>query len=189
MKRLIPAIMIVASVLVAQPAGRKMAGGHGITGLTEREREEAMGFVREFWDASRLRRLEKLRLHAPLEFERRLEKCLVRKKYMERLRKTDPKLYRKALRAMELERESFDLAEKYQNTVNEREKKKIREQLRTILSEQFDLKEKEKSARIKKLEEEITRLKDELVKREKNKKTIVEKRLKDLLGESKYLNW
>ncbi len=86
-------------------------------------------------------------------------------------------------------RESFDLAEKYRNTEDKKEKEKIKEQLRTILSQQFDLKEEEKNARIKRLEEEIIRLKDELVKRKKNKKEIVNRRLKELLGESRYLEW
>lgn len=189
MKRLIPAIMMVASVLIAQPPQQKIPPEPTVRRLSEQEKREAMKFIREYGGSARLRRLEDFRMNAPLEYERHLKSALIKKRDMERLRKMDPKLYNKRLGIMKLERESFDLAEEYRKVENEQERRKIKEQLRTILSEQFDLKEEEKSARIKKLEDEIARLKEELAKRKKNKEEIINMRLKDLLGESRYLEW
>jgi len=186
---LIPAIMVMASVLVAQSPKHEILSGPAIVRLSDQEREEAMDFVRAYGGAMRLRRLENLRLAAPLKFEQGLRRALVKKREVEKLKERDPKLYKKVLKIMELERKSFDLAEDYRNTEDETEKENIKNQLMATLSEQFSLKEEEKNARMKKLEDKLARLKDELMKREKNKKEVVNRRLKDLLGENRYLEW
>lgn len=62
-------------------------------------------------------------------------------------------------------------------------------QLKTKLSKLFDLRELDRQEEVKLLEKELSELKEALQFRLKNKSEIVERRLKELTGESKYLDW
>jgi len=76
---------------------------------------------------------------------------------------------------------------------NDEESKNARErtaeQIRKRLSELFDLREESKKEEIRKLQKQIDELEKKLRERQKNKKQIVDSRLKELIGEPSNLRW
>jgi len=94
----------------------------------------------------------------------------------------DETIEKDAVRALALEFESKELSLKY-NKASDSEKKSIRERLKVVLAELFDLKSKGQEMRVKHMEDEIGRLKKNLEKRKANKAKIVEQRLEQLTGE------
>lgn len=189
MRWILPGLMLIASLLYARPFEHKEYHFPVIGKLSEQEREEAMGFIKKYGGDLRLRILEGLKWSAPLEYEHHLRRSLMKKRDLERLMETNESLYHSLLEILELERRSFDLAEKYRDTESEEEREVIKGELREILSRGFDLKQNERGERIKNLEQEITKLKNELDDRAENKDEIVKRRLESLLGEDRYLEW
>lgn len=94
----------------------------------------------------------------------------------------DETIEKDAVRALALEFESKELSLKY-NKASDSEKKSIRERLKVVLAELFDLKSKGQETRVRHMEDEIGRLKKNLEKRKANKAKIVEQRLEQLTGE------
>lgn len=179
MRWLIPTMM-VAGLLVAQPPNEI---------LSEQKREEIMEFIEKYAGPERIRRLNELRLRKPEEYRRHLKRAMMRKRDLERLKEKEPELYEKSLQILELRRESFELVEKYKDAETDKEKEKIKTELSRVVSEQFDLREEVRGARIKRLEEKITRLKEELAERKKNRDEIIERRIDELIDENDYMRW
>lgn len=94
----------------------------------------------------------------------------------------DETIEKDAVRALALEFESKELSLKY-NKASDSEKKSIRERLKAVLAELFDLRSKGQETRVRHMEGEIGRLKKNLEKRKANKAKIVEQRLEQLTGE------
>ena len=69
------------------------------------------------------------------------------------------------------------------------DKQKIETELRAILDKLFDLKEEQRKDEIQRIEKELAKLKESIVVRQKNKKEIINERIRDLLGKGSYLNW
>lgn len=94
----------------------------------------------------------------------------------------DETIEKDAVRALALEFESKELSLKY-NKASDSEKKSIRERLKVVLAELFDLRSKGQETRVRHMENEIGRLKKNLEKRKASKAKIVEQRLEQLTGE------
>jgi hypothetical protein len=94
----------------------------------------------------------------------------------------DETIEKDAVRTLALEFESKELSLKY-NKASDSEKKSIRERLKVVLSDLFDLRSKGQEMRVKHMEDEIGRLKKNLEKRKASKAKIVEQRLEQLTGE------
>lgn len=94
----------------------------------------------------------------------------------------DENLEKDAVRALALEFESKELSLAY-NKASEADRKGIKDKLKNVLSELFDLKSKGQELRVKHMEGEIGRLKKNLDKRKANKGKIVDQRLDQLTGE------
>ena len=108
---------------------------------------------------------------------------------LKHLAAADNEAYKDSLRAIQLEDESMKLSKQYRKTSGEQEKGQITKKLKTVLSELFDLREKERAKRIKQLEQELARLKESLNNRKKNKDTIVQQRIDELTGKKENLEW
>lgn len=80
------------------------------------------------------------------------------------------------------------LAIEYQKA-SSTEKEKIKKELEKNLEYLFDLKEKQRESEVKMLEEEIDKLKEKIASRKNNKSTIIRRRIEELLGQEKYLDW
>ena len=80
------------------------------------------------------------------------------------------------------------LALKYKNA-NASEQGKIKNDLATTLSDLFEIRESQKQEEVKSLEKRLQELKESLQMRKENKTEIVNRRIQELLGNSKYLRW
>lgn len=87
-----------------------------------------------------------------------------------------------------LEVETNSLALSYKNDSNV-DKSKIKKKLRNALNELFELKEQNKKQDVDRLEKQLKTLKHSLSVRSKNKDEIIKRRLNQLIGEDKYLDW
>jgi len=79
-------------------------------------------------------------------------------------------------------------AAKYKKA-NSDEKQKIRQDLERSLTALFDLKENQREIEVRELEAQLKELKDKMNVRNKNRAAIFKRRMEELLGDSKYLEW
>ena len=108
---------------------------------------------------------------------------------LEELKERDPERFEQKKKEQSLEYRSFQLAEKFRESKDEKEKAKIKNDLSVILGELFDLREKDREEEIKHLNKKLEHLKSVLAERKKKKKEIVERRLQELIGERDVLIW
>ncbi|MAT57425.1 MAG: hypothetical protein K8F60_00030 [Melioribacteraceae bacterium] len=87
-----------------------------------------------------------------------------------------------------LEIETEALSIQYKNA-SDNQKDKIKSDLKSKLNVLFDLKEEDKKREVESLEKKLKELKTSLEARKKNKDEIVNRRVRELTGESKYLRW
>jgi len=134
-------------------------------------------------------RLEKLKITNPAMYKNQLVKIYKEITYVERIKNNDPERYQEILKEKKLNEKSLDLARKYKETDDEQEKLKIKKDLEELLYQLFNYRQKNREFEIKRLEKKLAELKAANIKRNENKKLIIEKRLKQLIGEKDYLNW
>lgn len=66
---------------------------------------------------------------------------------------------------------------------------KIKSDLTNTLNQLFDIRETQKQEEVKRLEKRLQELKESLQARKQNKNEIVQRRIQELLGDSRYLRW
>jgi hypothetical protein len=130
-----------------------------------------------------------LKKERPIEFR----KILIQRQYelerLEELKERDPGRYEQKIKEHSLERQSRQLTEKFRENNDEKEKARIKNDLSVVLSELFDLREKDREEEIKHLNQKLEHLKSVLAERKKKKKEIVDRRLQELIGERDVLIW
>ncbi len=77
------------------------------------------------------------------------------------------------------------LAIKYQSSPSE----EIKRELTKNVGELFDQKEKQRKWEVEMLESEIAKLKEKIISRQKNRETIIRRRVEELLGVEEDLEW
>ncbi len=92
------------------------------------------------------------------------------------------------IKQKELEVDVELLSLKYKNS-DASVQSKLKSDLSAKLSELFEIREAQKEREVKKLEERLRELKESLQARKQNKNEIVQRRIQELLGDSKYLRW
>lgn len=125
----------------------------------------------------------------PAKYYEKLVRTWEDVKRLNRFKNEDPKRYQQFKRQLHLDRECKNLARQYKKLKNNSKKAAIRTQLKNRLSEFFELREAEKTDKIKELEHELEKLKEMVKFRDKNKDKIIEKRLNEMLDGKKQLEW
>lgn len=141
--------------------------------------EKVLGVIKKH-DPAFAKKVEDLKDTAPAKYKMVVQ--MSGKLFAMARMEQDEAMEKDAVRALALEFESKELSLKY-NKASDSDKKSIRERLKVVLGELFDLKSKGQEARARHMEEEIGRLKKNLEKRKANKAKIVEQRLEQLTGE------
>jgi len=178
-------LVLFCGIAGAQPP-RPLPEGQGMRKWGEEKREEAIEFLSQYMEP---KRLERLRVEEPMAYKHILQHALRQKHELEILKEIDPERYKLRGKEFELEVKSRNLAEDYRTTKSENEKKEIKNELKSVLKELFDLKEKDKKFELKRLEEEIEKLKKIMAERKKHKSDIIEQHLEELLLEKEYMRW
>jgi len=88
----------------------------------------------------------------------------------------------------ELEIDAELLALKIKNAEGNTQQK-LKSELAGVLNQLFDIKEKKKETEIKQLEKRLQELKESIQARKQNKNEIVQRRIQEMLGDSRYLRW
>ncbi len=89
------------------------------------------------------------------------------------------------------EMESEIVAQRFHETKNPEQKAKLREQLGGMLNQLFELKQHAQEKELHYLEREMRELRERLGRRAENRQRIIERRMKDLLGdhEDDWMDW
>jgi hypothetical protein len=89
----------------------------------------------------------------------------------------------------ELDRQSHDLIRKYAETEDQQVREKAKTALREMLNNQFDLQNDRRELELKRVEERLAKLRDQLKKRSDARTQIVGQRLEQLVNEAEGLGW
>jgi hypothetical protein len=122
-------------------------------------------------------------------YAERLRQILREKYHLERLQKEEPARFARESQIRELERQSRELGESYRKTQDEAARKTIRNDLANVTAQLFDLREMNRQEEVKRMEAELSRLKETLVQRQKNRMSIIERRILQLTGEAGAMEW
>jgi len=163
---------VVQRFLGRLPAGRQ-----------ERVRE----LLREHF-AHNQERLERIAEEEPEEAVRMMAGFVQEANELAELQQNDPEAFQRAMRERYLERDCEVMAETCRQTEGE-EQQKLKAQLRTTLAQLFEIRQARLKQEVAELERETARMKERLAKREQHQQEIIDKRLRELLGEEDYLEW
>lgn len=152
------------------------------------QEKEALEFI-QMIAPFRMDNLKKLKQFDPGEYQRRLMEAYHNKLQLDLLKQNDPQQYQSRIDEIKMDQQSNQMGEDYRKATSQEEKDRIRGNLKTLLNQLFDVREKNKEAEIKHLEDQLTRLKTTMADRRKNKDQIVQNRLEELLDEGKSLRW
>ena len=156
---------------------KMMKQGMGGPGFVSEE--DTLGIIKKH-DAAFAKKVGELREIAPAKYKMILQ--MSGKLFAMAKMQQDESIEKDAVRTLALEFESKELSLKY-NKASDADKKSIKDKLKGVLSELFDLKSKGQELRARHMEKEIGRLKKNLEARKANKAKIVEQRLEQLTGE------
>lgn len=93
------------------------------------------------------------------------------------------------MRIAELEGQSLKLAGRVLAERDRKERTRLREELRSLLGRLFDMKEAARRREIEELAKQVEELKAQLKRRQEGRDTIIEARLRQLLGEQEGWDW
>jgi hypothetical protein len=119
----------------------------------------------------------------------RLKAVLDEKARLEFFQKDDPARYERELKIRELERQSRELSESYRKTSDEGTRRTIRTNLSNVIAQLFDWREMNRQDEVKRMEQDLKRLKETLEQRQKNRVSIIERRIQQLTGEAGAMEW
>ena len=102
---------------------------------------------------------------------------------------SQPEVRETWVRQQEAEQKVRSLADNYRKA-DAKQKEAVRPELEAALLDEFDAKVAEHELRVKKMQEEIGRLKDQIAKRKALKSQVVKKRFAEVVGEDvESWNW
>jgi phosphomevalonate kinase len=102
---------------------------------------------------------------------------------IERMKDEDPEMYALVKGDQDLERATFDLSNRYRQTMKSEDREKIKAELQAAVEKHFMVRQQKRELELKRLEEQLTRMKESVAKRLAEKGPIIEQRVKDLTGE------
>jgi hypothetical protein len=98
------------------------------------------------------------------------------------MEKSDPEMYKLAKAENDLDRRTHEVAQEYRETTKD-QRAKLREDLKKLVTEQFQVRQQRRKLELTRFEEELKRLRDAADRREKNSQQIIDKRVSELLHE------
>ncbi len=108
---------------------------------------------------------------------------------LEDMKQHDPEYYNESKKQADLEKEERRLTGLYRTAKTEVEKQSINKKLMVLLDQLFDEKLRLQKLDVRELESELSSIKRDIERREKNKQKIIERRLAELKGEDEDLEW
>jgi hypothetical protein len=97
------------------------------------------------------------------------------------MQKQDPEMFKLIQEDMTLEHQARELATQYRHASGE-DREKLKKQVVETVTKQFEVRQQRRSLELKRLEDELKRLRELVDRRAKAKKDLVQKRVADLIG-------
>jgi hypothetical protein len=88
-----------------------------------------------------------------------------------------------------LAHESGEIVQRFVESDNAQDRKKITAELRETLAKQFDVQRKRRELELGRIEEQVRKLRDQIKKRDDARETIINRRLDQLVNEVEGLGW
>lgn len=104
------------------------------------------------------------------------------------LQRTDPDMFQLLRRDTELEEQTQRLAAQYRQAP-EAEKEHLRKELEELVGKHFDVRQERRLLEVRRLEQELKRLRETIEKRQSAREKIIENRLRELLGQEDILRF
>ena len=101
----------------------------------------------------------------------------------------DPEMTKLANDEAALAHQSQEIVSRYTESENEIEQKTIKAELREALAKQFDVQRERRELELKRIEERVRKLRDQIKKRNDARDTIIDRRLDQLINEAEGLGW
>ena len=101
----------------------------------------------------------------------------------ESLEKTDPEMYKLLKAEADLDRQTTAIAKRYREA-DSSERDLLKKGLEKLVNQHFDARQNRRQLEIKRLEEGLQRLRDAIAERNKARNEVVNKRVKELLGQA-----
>jgi hypothetical protein len=100
----------------------------------------------------------------------------------------DPEMQEVMKQDADLERQAHEMAEHVRQARGE-ERSKVKADLTKIVNTQFEVRQKRRQLQLKRMEEELQRLRDAISKRNDSRESIVENHIRELVGEPRDLDF
>lgn len=97
------------------------------------------------------------------------------------MEKNDPEMYQLLKSDMDLDRQVREQAMQYARAPKD-QREQIRKQVQELVDKHFDVRQQRRSLELKRLEEELKRMREAMDRREKLRKDLVDKRVAELIG-------
>lgn len=101
----------------------------------------------------------------------------------QRLEQDDPEMYALLKSDFEMERKSLEISNQLRQLPRD-QRVKLKEELTKLLDEHFDVRQKRRELQIKRMEEDLQKLRANVAKRNESRREIVGKRLNELTGDT-----
>ncbi len=147
---------------------------------TEEEEQEALEFIKSISE-ERYNQIKRVKYSNDRRYGFTISMTLRKKVQIEEMKESNPEMAEVMLRETKLFTSVSLLTEKYKKEKSEDEKKKVKDRLRKLMPDWFEIRLSLKEYEIKQLEDDILNLKEELDYRKKNKDEIIEKQLNRFL--------
>lgn len=151
------------------------------------KQEEAIEFISKYMKEPD--KLKKLQQKYPMKYKKILLHAIKEKRRLDELKEIEPEIYEIEEGCFKLEVRVRELAENYKETEDKNKKEEIKKDISGLVNELFDLREKRDKLKIKKLEEELSKMKEITAKRNKNKEEIIKRHIEELLLGEEYIRW
>ena len=170
--------------------GRHGKGYGEMRGKKNREGKDMHGKMRE--------KIKKMRKENPEEFEQLMKlrkedpkafKKEIHKRYKEQFKKDNPEAFKKMQEMKKTHKKIKLLNQEYKKCEDADKKKEIKQQMKDLIGNAFDVTQEFREKEINNLEKKTKELRKKVRKRGKNKKEMVELRLKGLIDGEETVRW
>jgi len=107
---------------------------------------------------------------------------------MQRLEQDDPEMYQLLVEDNRLDREALALARRVREAKST-EREKLRADLAVVVNKHFDVRQQRRELSLKRMEEELKRLREAIESRSKGREDVVQRRITELVGDDKDLEF
>jgi len=107
---------------------------------------------------------------------------------MQRLEQDDPEMHQLLVEDNRLDREAIALARRVREAKST-EREKLRADLAVVVNKHFDVRQQRRELSLKRMEEELKRLREAIESRSKGRDDVVQRRITELVGDDKNLEF